>query len=412
MKKPSLKLIEMIYASSEGVVTNEELYTLAQNHMGIEDAAMEAKVPFGEAGVQRSKIKHEIRWFQQTLKAMNVIEKVDGRKGQWQYCRKTKDGVNEARVGAKLLAFSTELGAAIYGDSLDVFTGNNETISLCVTSPPYPLRNQRSYGLETKNDSEYIDFICRVLEPIVKSLSNGASVVMNIGTDIFMNKSPARSLYPEKLVLALHENLGLFLMDRIPWVNRAKPVGPTYWACVERVQLAVAHEPIYWFTNNPHRVKSDNRRVLLPHHEAQRKLVESGGAHRITNYGDGAHQLRTNSFSKETPGRIPKNVLGRGNQCSDSRAVHRFAREMGLPAHPAMFPTDIPAFFIQFLTEVGELVVDPFGGALKTGLAAERLNRRWLCCDKIFEWLKVSSRLFSGFNGFSSSQFLDNFTLE
>jgi DNA modification methylase len=410
VSKPSLKLIEKIYASSEGAVTNEELYAIAQAHLGLENAAMEATVPFGEAGILRSKIKHEIRWYQQTLKAMNVIEKVDGRKGHWQYCRKTKEGLNEARAGARLIAFSTKLGAAIYGDSLDVFSSNTETISLCITSPPYPLRNQRSYGLEPKNDGEYIDFVCRVLEPIVKNLSNGASVVLNIGSDIFVNKSPARSLYPEKLVLALNENLGLSLMDRIPWVNRAKPVGPTYWACVERVQLAVSHEPIYWFTNNPHRVKSDNRRVLLPHNEAHKKLIANGGGNRITNYGDGAHQLRVNSFANNTPGRIPKNVIERGNQCSDSRAIHRFAKEMGFPAHPAMFPTDIPAFFIQFLTEVGELVVDPFGGTLKTGLAAERLNRRWLCCDKIFEWLKVSSKLFSGFDGFNSSQFLENFT--
>nr|MDQ6121246.1 site-specific DNA-methyltransferase [Klebsiella pneumoniae subsp. pneumoniae] len=43
------------------------------------------------------------------------------------------------------------------------------------------------------------------------------------------------------------------------------------------------------------------------------------------------------------------------------------------------------------MTEENELVVDPFAGSLKTGLAAERLNRRWMCFDSILEWLRISA---------------------
>ena len=56
-----------------------------------------------------------------------------------------------------------------------------------------------------------------------------------------------------------------------------------------------------------------------------------------------------------------------------------------------MFPTAIPIFSYGFLTEENELVVDPFASSLKTGSAAERLNRRWMCFDSILEWLRISA---------------------
>ncbi|WP_338122397.1 hypothetical protein [Vibrio coralliilyticus] len=37
-----------------------------------------------------------------------------------------------------------------------------------------------------------------------------------------------------------------------------------------------------------------------------------------------------------------------------------------------MFPTDIPSFAIEFLTNEDELVVDLFSGSNKTGPVAER----------------------------------------
>ena len=32
-------------------------------------------------------------------------------------------------------------------------------------------------------------------------------------------------------------------------------------------------------------------------------------------------------------------------------------------------------------TDEGDLVVDPFAGSCVTGAVAERLGRRWICCD-------------------------------
>ena len=49
--------------------------------------------------------------------------------------------------------------------------------------------------------------------------------------------------------------------------------------------------------------------------------------------------------------------------------------------HPARFPLALPDFFIRLLTQPGQLVFDPFAGTGTTGLAAERLERRWLLTE-------------------------------
>ena len=56
--------------------------------------------------------------------------------------------------------------------------------------------------------------------------------------------------------------------------------------------------------------------------------------------------------------------------------------------HPARFPAAIPEFFIRMLTDMGDRVVDPFAGSCVTGEVAERLKRKWLCCDLVDEYLR------------------------
>jgi len=40
------------------------------------------------------------------------------------------------------------------------------------------------------------------------------------------------------------------------------------------------------------------------------------------------------------------------------------------------------------LTDVGDLVVDPFAGSLTTGEAAELLERKWVCIEKNPEYIR------------------------
>ena len=44
-------------------------------------------------------------------------------------------------------------------------------------------------------------------------------------------------------------------------------------------------------------------------------------------------------------------------------------------------PEGLASFFIQFLTDPGDLVLDPFAGSNTTGFVAECLQRRWISID-------------------------------
>jgi site-specific DNA-methyltransferase (cytosine-N4-specific) len=76
---------------------------------------------------------------------------------------------------------------------------------------------------------------------------------------------------------------------------------------------------------------------------------------------------------------------------------------MGLPAHGAPFPLKLASFLIEFLSEPGELIVDPFGGSFTTADAAERLGRRWMSTDCMVEYVLGSATRFVGAQGYRNN---------
>ena len=59
----------------------------------------------------------------------------------------------------------------------------------------------------------------------------------------------------------------------------------------------------------------------------------------------------------------------------------RTCRARGVVPHPARMPMGLAAFFVEFLTDPGDLVLDPFAGSNTTGFVAECLGRCWLSVD-------------------------------
>lgn len=391
--------VTQAYAESPQL-DNASLYQEVARRAGVSPATLEKRAPVGKSGKPHSPVKRRIRWVQQTLKQLGMLERAG--RGIWQLTQEGRSKLQLSKInqGHVMLAFSTDLGIALWADCQSAFARTDTPIHLCLTSPPYPLSKARAYG--NPSEAEYVDFLCRAIEPIVRQMAPGGSLVLNLSNDIFMPGSPSRSLYRERLVLALADRFDLHKMDEIPWVNKSKPPGPVRYASLDRTQLNVGWEAVYWFTNDPARVRSDNRRVLQDHSPAHRQLMERGGESRSETHSDGAYQLRSGrSFSKKTLGKIPKNVLEMGHGCRSQSAYKQAAREAGLPAHGAPFPLRLAEFFIRFLTTEGDLVVDPFGGSLTTALAAERLGRHWIATEVIWEYLAGSGFRFSDLPAFA-----------
>ena len=69
---------------------------------------------------------------------------------------------------------------------------------------------------------------------------------------------------------------------------------------------------------------------------------------------------------------------------------------LGRDSHPARFPRALPSFFIKFLTDPEDIVVDIFSGSNTTGQAAELLGRRWLSMELNREYASLSALRFMG----------------
>ncbi len=265
------------YAGREqGQATNQGVYETVGRQLNLSEEEIHARVPIGKSGEYHNPFHRKVRWYQQTLKLAGILERIDS--GIWGLTQRVGKDLNQIQAGVSVLGFSTDLGIAILGSCDSVFSRIDSPITLVLTSPPYPLNKARSYG--NVDQTHYVDWVCKMLEPVVKNLANGGSIALNISNDIFLPGSPERSMYCERLLLALHDRLGLRLMDRLIWENRSKPPGPFQYASKARTQLNVVYEPIYWLTNNPHAVKSNNRRVLLEHTEKHLKLIRQGGEKR------------------------------------------------------------------------------------------------------------------------------------
>jgi site-specific DNA-methyltransferase (cytosine-N4-specific) len=45
-------------------------------------------------------------------------------------------------------------------------------------------------------------------------------------------------------------------------------------------------------------------------------------------------------------------------------------------------PASLASFFVHFLTDPGDLVLDPFAGSNTTGFVSELAGRRWVAIDQ------------------------------
>ena len=388
----TMQQVTQAYAQA-GELDNQTLYDIVAAKAGVSRASMDVRAPVGVKGKKHSLSQRRVRWFQQTLKRLQLIERVPGKRGSWRVTGEGETKLGPARAGMAMLAFSTEFGIAIWGSWESVFPRLDEPIALMLSSPPYPLARPRAYGNPTT--AQYADFICAALEPIVRNLLPGGSIVLNVSNDIFEPGLPSRSLYLERMVIALHDRLGLHLMDRVPWVNFSKPPGPVLYASKTRQQLNVGYEPVYWFTNSPKDCFADNRRVLEPHSDRHQRLIAAGGEQRERVHSDGAYRVHKGSYGRPTAGRIPRNVFQIGHRCASAQACHRYARENGLRVHGAPMPLALADRWVRFLTTPGQLVVDPFAGQLTTGEAAEINGCRWICTEQIGDHIQAGTARFN-----------------
>ncbi|UFJ40371.1 site-specific DNA-methyltransferase [Brevibacillus humidisoli] len=289
--------------------------------------------------------------------------------------------------------YSTKFGMAFCDDSIEFIKRlPSDSIDLIMTSPPFALTRPKKYG--NKDQEQYVNwFVDHFAAELLRILKPTGSLVVDIGGS-YKKGVPVRSLYHFELAIELTKK-GFHLAQEFYWFNPAKMPAPVQWVNIERVRVRDSVNPVWWFSKTEH-PKADNRRVLKPYTKSMKKLLERGynpgprdsehvvgHSWQIDNQGAIPENLLINAwpFTEEViDGQQVYNLLALSNTSSNDEYSRR-CRKYERNKHPARFPIELPSFFINFLTEPGDVVFDPFGGSCSTGKAAEDLARKWITCE-------------------------------
>ncbi len=190
------------------------------------------------------------------------------------------------------------------------------------------------------------------------------------------------------MLLKFVDELGYHLAQEFFWYNPAKLPSPIEWVNKRKIRAKDAVNTVWWFakTDWP---KADVTRVLVPYSGRMKKLLEDPEKFYTPKDRPSGHEI-AEAFGRDNGGSIPSNLLQIANTDSNSHYL-RMCKELGRESHPARFPSALPEFFIKFLTEAGDVVVDIFSGSNTTGQVAERLNRQWLSIDVNREYAELSA---------------------
>lgn len=283
------------------------------------------------------------------------------------------------------LAYRTQNGQAYLGDSLDLLDSlENNSINLVMTSPPFDLLRQKSYG--NLNGEEYINWLTAFAEKVKDKLKDDGSFVVDLG-GAYQRGVPVRNLYNYKILIKFVEELGFHLAEEFFWYNSSKLPSPIEWVNKRKIRAKDSVNTVWWFSKTEF-PKADVRNVLVPYSDRMKKLLKDDGKYYDPKERPSGHNI-SGSFNKDNGGAIPSNLLQIPNSESNSKYL-KYCKKIKVKSHPARFPAKLPEFFIKFLTEPGDLVVDIFGGSNTTGEVAERLERRWISCDLEVEFVATS----------------------
>mgnify|MGYP003292991499 CR=1 FL=1 len=132
---------------------------------------------------------------------------------------------------------------------------------------------------------------------------------------------------------------------------------------------------------------------LLMDYKQMQKLIASGKYNAGTRPSE--HTISETAFSKDNGGAIPSNVIIAANTTSKDIYITK-CKENGLEVHPARMASAIPDFFINFLTQENDIVLDCFAGSNTTGAMAEKLNRQWISIELDSTYFTGSKYRFEG----------------
>lgn len=281
-------------------------------------------------------------------------------------------------------------------------------VQLVFTSPPFPLNEKKQYG--NLQGEEYVSWLTSFAPIFANLLAPTGSIVIELG-NAWEPGRPVMSLLPIRSLLGFvqHEEANLRLCQEFICHNPARLPSPAEWVTIRRTRVIDSYTHLWWMSqiDNP---KANNRNVLRPYSKSTNIMHQRG----TFNSGSrpSGHVISEQKFLKDNGGsimpnvieieaidankgfRLPTNAFAIAHTNSNDYYLRECKRRQIAP-HPARMPLQLIDFFMQFLTDPGDLVLDPFAGSNATGFCAECTKRNWVSIEANHDYVVHSEIRFS-----------------
>lgn len=292
------------------------------------------------------------------------------------------------------IGYKTALGKCVCGDSLyHMRLLDDASVNLIITSPPFALQRQKEYGNE--NQKDYIEWLCQFAKLAFQKLRDDGSFVIDIG-GAYEKGVPSYSLYQFKALIHMCDDIGFHLAQPFYWHNPSALPAPTEWVNKRKLRAKSSVNTVWWLCKDPLKCKADITKVLSPYSSRMKRFISKPEefVKNKTVVRPSGHMPDKVAWTRDNGGSIPPNLLQISNSESNSQYL-RYCKLIGVKGHPARFPTKLPEFFIKFLTDEGDIVIDIFSGSNTTGDVAEKLRREWRSFEISREYVAISSFRFA-----------------
>ncbi len=273
----------------------------------------------------------------------------------------------------------------------------DNSVDLVITSPPYS--DIVNYGKEvsTKKPDDYVDWIIPLFKEIWRVLKPSGSFILNINDK---TEGGLRSTYIYDLISRNNRETKLKLYDTYIWHKKnGIPNGG-----VKRFRNTT--EFIFHFVKDKKQMKfymdrvleepknSSNERYKYDMTNSQGEIVDGVRVkkkvkminHRPNMIKDGARY--TEVLYRDMPVLVRPDNVFRFSTAAASRD--------NLIKHPAPYHKELPLYFINLLTDEGDLVIDPFSGIATTGMACKELERDYIGYELNETYVDFSEKRLNG----------------
>jgi site-specific DNA-methyltransferase (adenine-specific) len=246
----------------------------------------------------------------------------------------------------------TTVARLIQGDCRDYLkTLEDNSIDLIFTSPPYADSRVNTYG--GIRPEHYVEWFLPISAELLRVLKPDGTFVLNIKEKVVDGE---RHTYVIEMILAMRQQ-GWLWTEEFIW--HKKNCYPGKWPN----RFRDAWERLLQF-NKTRKFKMFQETVMVPMGDwAERRLKNLSRT----------DQVRDNSKVGSGFGKRVANWVGR-DKVYPTNVLH-LATETKNKNHSAVFPEDLPAWFIKLFTQESDWVLDPFMGSGTTVRVAQRMGR-------------------------------------